>query len=80
MFFRIVQDGHVTTFDCKKAEWHPQGFDDNGNMTGHVIIDEGKPSENAIGFYFKEANPPKKLELILMNNDGKTIDRFILTK
>jgi len=77
MFFKIIEDGHTTTFECKKVEWHPKGFTKEGQMEGHVIIDDGI---KCIAFDFGEDCKIRNLELIWMNDNGKTIDRIVLTK
>jgi hypothetical protein len=73
MFVRLKQGSKVTTYDCRRVSWEPRKIEEDKTLTkARVILDVGEQSERCFEFECTEGN-----EFILMNDQGKTVDRQV---
>jgi hypothetical protein len=73
MFVRTIFKGEERTYDCKKVLWKPQDVDENPNLDRvTIVLDVGEQDERVLIFECVKGN-----EFIIMNENGKTIDRKV---
>ena len=73
MFVRMIQGSKETTYDCKRVSWEPHNIEEDKTLThATIILDVGEQSERSFVFECVKGN-----EFILMNDNGKTVDRQV---